>query len=201
MKALIIVDIQHDFLPGGALEVAHGDQVIPVVNQLQDQFPLVVATQDWHPEKHGSFASAHPGKQVFDTIDLQGLDQILWPDHCIQGSEGASFPKELNHERIEAIFRKGLDPMIDSYSGFFDNGRKKSTGLTGYLRAKGVDEVFICGLAGDFCVAYTTLDAISEGFKTWLIKDATRPIDKDGFDSMISNIVEKGGYVVTSDSL
>lgn len=201
MQALIIADVQYDFLPGGALEVPEGDQIIPVINRLQKQFPLVLATQDWHPLNHGSFASAHPGKNTFETIQLNDLDQILWPDHCVQGSYGAKFSSQLEQKRIEAIFRKGLDPTIDSYSGFFDNGRKKSTGLTAYLKGKGVDEVFICGLAGDFCVAYTTLDALSEGFKTTLIKDATRPIDQEGFDKMISKIRDQGGQVITSAEL
>ncbi len=201
MRALLIVDVQYDFLPGGALQVPDGDQVIPVINNMQQAFPLVVATQDWHPANHGSFASAHAGKKPFDHTTLGGLEQILWPDHCVQGSKGAAFAEELDMQSVEAIFRKGLDPEIDSYSGFFDNGRKKSTGLADYLKGKGVDTVYVTGLAGDFCVAFTVLDAIREGFETYLVEDATRPIDPDGFASMKASIQEKGGKIIQSNAI
>ena len=201
MEALIIVDIQNDFLPGGALEVPDGDHIIPVVNEMQEKFTLVVATQDWHPSRHGSFASAHKGKKPFDKTTLGGLEQILWPDHCIQGTKGAAFAKNLSMNAVEAIFRKGLDPLIDSYSGFFDNGKKKTTGLADYLRGKGVQQVYICGLAADVCVAFTTLDAIGEGFETFLIEDATRPIDQKGFENMKAEIQRKGGNVIQSSSI
>ncbi len=201
MKALIIVDIQNDFLPGGALEVPEGDHIIPLVNQMQKKFPLVAATQDWHPAGHGSFASVHEGKKPFDKTTLEGLEQILWPDHCVRGTEGAAFAEDLCMNSVEAIFRKGLDPLIDSYSGFFDNGKKKTTGLADYLRGKGVQQVYICGLAADVCVAFTTLDAIGEGFETFLIEDATRPIDQKGFEKMKAEIQRKGGNVIQSSSI
>ncbi|MFO7997529.1 MAG: bifunctional nicotinamidase/pyrazinamidase [Bacteroidales bacterium] len=201
MNALLIADIQYDFLPGGALGVPEGNDIIPLINKLQLDFPLVVATQDWHPAGHGSFASAHPGKKPFETIQLDGLDQILWPDHCVQGSKGAELAVDLNQNQIEAIFRKGMDQGIDSYSGFFDNGRKKSTGLSDYLKGRGVDQVYVVGLAGDFCVAFTALDAIGEGFRTFLIEDATRPIDAEGFKLMKEKILSRGGKIISSGQI
>ncbi|MDX1649953.1 MAG: bifunctional nicotinamidase/pyrazinamidase, partial [Myxococcota bacterium] len=166
MKALLLVDIQRDFLPGGALAVPEGDAVVPVANRLAARFPLVVATQDWHPEGHVSFASSHPGHEPFDEIEVDGLDQTLWPDHCVQGSRGAGFADDLDLRPVEAIVRKGMDPRIDSYSGFFDNGHRKETGLAGLLRGRGVDEVFLVGLAADVCVAFTARDACELGFGT-----------------------------------
>ncbi len=201
MKALLIVDIQNDFLPGGPLGVPQGDDIIPVVNKLQKYFRLVVATQDWHPEGHGSFASAHEGKQPLEKTTLEGIEQVLWPDHCVQETPGAEFPKTLDQKPIEAIFRKGLEENIDSYSGFYDNGKKKSTGLADYLKGKGVKEVFVTGLAGDFCVSFTMLDALDEGFETWLVEDATRPIDADGFEKMKQKFTEKGGKLIRSSEI
>ncbi len=201
MKALVIVDIQYDFLPEGALGVVDGDAIIPVINELQNRFPLVIATQDWHPPDHKSFASSHPKKKVMDTIELGGTEQILWPDHCIQGSRGAALADGLSLDAVEAIFRKGMDPDIDSYSAFFDNEHKRNTGLSGYLKGKGVEQIYVGGLAGDFCVAYTVLDALGEGFETWLIEDATRPIDRKGFEKMKARIKDKGGKIVHSNSL
>jgi nicotinamidase/pyrazinamidase len=177
MKALIIVDVQNDFLPGGALEVPNGDAVIPVINRIQSRFDYVVLTQDYHPKNHGSFASNHPGLRVYDQVKLGGLDQVLWPDHCIQGSPGAEFSMQLNIQQADTIFQKGTDPEIDSYSGFFDNGRRKATGLGEYLEDRGVTEVFVCGLATDYCVKFTALDAISLGFETYLIEDASKGVD------------------------
>jgi nicotinamidase/pyrazinamidase len=201
MDALIIVDIQNDFLPGGALAVPRGDEVIPVVNEIQARFGLVVATQDWHPAGHVSFASSHPGKSVFDAIMIDGIEQILWPDHCLQGSRGAEFPKAFNTNRVEAIVRKGTDPKIDSYSTFYDNARKKSTGLEGYLKGKGVDRVFLAGLAADFCVNYSIMDALAIGFSAVFIKDATRAISEDGFRKAERAIIAKGGTVVLSTAI
>jgi len=200
-RALILVDIQNDFVPGGALPVPEGDQIIPVVNQLLPAFDLVVATQDWHPQNHGSFASNHPGKKIYDVIELNGLEQILWPDHCVQGTAGADFVPGLNMNPVEAIFRKGTDPGIDSYSGFFDNGRKKSTGLADYLKGRGIDEVYVVGLAGEFCVNYTILDAAELGFKTYLIKDATRPLDWQNFEQAMGNMRKHGVQIVESKDL
>ncbi len=153
MKTLILIDIQNDFLPGGALAVPSGDHVIPVINRLQPQFELVVATQDWHPPDHGSFAANHPGRQVGDVIDLDGLQQILWPVHCVQNTHGAELAADLNTARVAKVFRKGTDSRIDSYSGFFDNGHRKTTGLGEFLKQQAVDEVYIAGLATDYCVS------------------------------------------------
>lgn len=201
MKALLIVDVQYDFLPGGALEVKSGDQIIPVINRLQDRFDLVVATQDWHPQDHGSFATNHEGKKPFDEGELDGESQIMWPDHCVQGSPGAELSKELEANRIEAIFRKGTDPKIDSYSGFYDNQHKKSTGLADYLKGRGVGEVYVTGLAGDFCVFFTTKDAVQEGFKTVLVEDATRPLDLEKFEKLKKELIAAGGSVVKAESV
>ena len=177
MKALILVDIQNDFLPGGALAVPDGDKVIPVANALQGVFPLVVATKDWHPAHHGSFAESHLGTKVFEQIELNGLPQTLWPVHCVQNTPGAELAAALNRERIAEVFPKGTDAGIDSYSGFFDNGHRKSTGLGEWLKAKGVTEVFVCGLATDYCVKFTALDAAQMGFKTHLVEDASRGVN------------------------
>lgn len=195
MDALMIVDIQNDFLPGGSLAVPKGDEIIPVVNELQKSFELVIATQDWHPQGHKSFASSHTGRKPFETTTLQGLEQILWPDHCVQGTKGADFHADLQMKRVEAIFRKGMDPEIDSYSGFYDNGHRKTTGLAGYLRERKVKNVYICGLAADFCVFYTAMDALKEGFNTYVIENATRAIDQGGFLKAKQEIKALGGRV------
>ena len=196
MKALIIVDVQYDFLPGGSLEVPRGDEIIPIINNIQKDYNLVVATQDWHPAEHLSFASQHDGKLPFEQIDLQGLDQILWPDHCVQESYGSEISEELNTSRIEAIFRKGMDPNIDSYSGFYDNGKRKDTGLSGYLKARKIDEVHVCGLAADFCVYFTAMDSIAEGFKTSIISKATKAIDKGEFMEKKNTFIQAGGTLI-----
>lgn len=201
MKALLIVDIQNDFLEGGALAVPDGNQIIPVVNKISDKFDLVVATQDWHPAKHKSFASNHSDKNVFDKIILNGIDQILWPDHCVQESEGANFHKEFSMKRVEAIFRKGVEIEIDSYSAFYDNGHIKSTGLAPYLRGRNVDELFICGLAGDFCVYYSTKDALTEGFRVTIIEDAVKSIDLQNFLMIKKELIERGVKFITSNQI
>jgi nicotinamidase/pyrazinamidase len=177
MKTLILVDIQSDFCPGGALAVAEGDRVVEVANAISRRFDLVVATQDWHPPGHGSFASSNPGHVPGELISLGGLEQVLWPDHCVYGSEGAEFHSDLDLGPVEAIFRKGTDRSFDSYSGFFDNGRRKDTGLAAYLRGRGVDEVFVMGLATDYCVKFTALDALESGFRTSLIEDGCRGVE------------------------
>lgn len=177
MKALVIVDVQNDFCPGGALAVPEGDQVVDIINRLQSGFDLVVATQDWHPADHGSFAANHPGRRVGDQIDLDGLTQILWPVHCVQGTAGAELHPELNRSRIVRVFQKGADPTVDSYSGFFDNGHRHATGLAGYLQGQGVTEVYVCGLATDYCVMFTALDAVGLGFKTHLLENACRGVE------------------------
>lgn len=183
MKTLLLVDIQNDFLPGGALAVSHGEEVIAVANRISPCFPLVVATQDWHPANHGSFAVNHPGKQPGDVIDLGGLPQVLWPPHCIQESWGARFPDALHRERIRRIFRKGMDPAIDSYSGFFDNGRRQATGLGEYLHEAGVSSLYVMGLATDYCVRATALDANSLGFHTAVVEEGCRGVDLKPGDS------------------
>ena len=198
MKALILIDIQNDFLPGGSLEVPEGDLIIPVVNQIQTHFDLVVATQDWHPQEHKSFASNHTGKQQFELIDLKGLPQVLWPDHCIQGSTGAEFSNKVSWNSTEAIFRKGTDTEIDSYSGFYDNGHLKSTGLADFLKGKNIKEVFVAGLAADYCVYFTALDSTFEGFTTYLIEDATKAIDADGFQKAKQELTAKGARIIDS---
>lgn len=180
--ALIVIDVQNDFIPGGSLAVTDGDKIIPVINNLISSYDLVIATQDWHPENHQSFASQHSGKDEFEIMDLNGFQQVLWPNHCVQNTFGAEFHKDLNTNNIEAIFRKGMNPEIDSYSGFYDNGRLKSTGLTGYLKEKNIEEIHFCGLAADFCVYFSIMDALKEGFKTVLIEEGTKPIDIQNFE-------------------
>ncbi|MEN2284402.1 bifunctional nicotinamidase/pyrazinamidase [Algoriphagus sp. SE2] len=181
-SALIIVDVQNDFLPGGSLAVQNGDEVIPIINKLQEQFQFIVATQDFHPADHGSFAANHPGKKIGDFVTLGGLSQILWPVHCVQGTFGAEFHKDLNRHNWKAIFQKGKNPEVDSYSGFFDNARKESTGLADYLKKEGIKKVYITGLALDYCVKFTALDAHSLGFETYLIFDACRAVNIDPMD-------------------
>ncbi|WP_210520922.1 bifunctional nicotinamidase/pyrazinamidase [Hymenobacter terricola] len=201
MKALLLIDIQNDFLPGGRLAVADGDAIIPLVNALQPQFALVVATQDWHPAGHQSFASSHAGRSQFEEIDLHGLPQVLWPDHCTQASDGAALAPALHPERIEAIFRKGMNPEIDSYSAFFDNGHRKSTGLADYLHGRGVTEVYIAGLAADYCVYYSAKDALAEGFAATIIEDATRAISAEGWAAAQADLRGHGGRLLKSTEL
>jgi len=193
MNTLIIVDVQNDVIPGGPLAIAEGDAIVPVINQIQGGFDLIVATQDWHPPEHKSFAANHPGRKPFEVIDLNGLEQTLWPDHCVQGTAGAEFHPDLDTRRIEAIFRKGMDREIDSYSGFYDNGHRKSTGLTGYLREKGADDLHFCGLAADICVYYTLMDALQEGFQATLLIDAVRPLEQAAFEKAKTAITGQGG--------
>jgi nicotinamidase/pyrazinamidase len=203
MNALLVVDVQNDFLPGGALAVPGGDQVIPIVNRLVECFALVLATQDWHPANHGSFAANHPNRRPGEMIDLNGIRQILWPVHCVQGSPGAAFSAQLRTERFSNVFRKGVDPGIDSYSGFFDNGRKRSTGLAEYLRDRNVDELFICGLATDYCVKFSSFDSIGSGIRTHVIEDACRGVDLKPGDSAaaIAAMRDAGVSIVESTSL
>ena len=177
---LLVVDIQNDFCPGGRLPVPGGDDIIPLVNRLGARFPHVVLTQDWHPAGHLSFASSHPGKHPFDTIALDYGPQILWPDHCVQGSVGADFHKDLSIAHAEVVIRKGFRPAIDSYSAFRENDRKTRTGLAGYLRERGLSRVFIAGLALDFCVRYSAEDARREGLTVVVIENACRAIDVEG---------------------
>lgn len=196
MNALIIVDVQNDFLPGGALAVKDGFDIIPVINSIQTKFDLVVATQDWHPAEHKSFASNHPGEKAFDEIDLDGLQQVLWPDHCVQQTHGAAFSDQLDSKRIEAIFRKGMDKNIDSYSGFFDNGKKKATGMGAYLKGRGISTIYVSGLAADYCVNFTAIDGLELGFKSVIISNATKPIDETNYKNAMQKFIDKGGSLI-----
>ncbi|MDO7852022.1 bifunctional nicotinamidase/pyrazinamidase [Hymenobacter convexus] len=201
MKALLLIDIQNDFLPGGRLAVPEGDAIIPLVNDLQPLFELVVATQDWHPAGHESFASSHAGRQPFEQIDLHGLPQVLWPDHCTQAGPDAELAPALRTERIEAIFRKGTSVEIDSYSAFFDNGHRKSTGLADYLRGRGVTDLFVSGLAADYCVYYSALDALDAGFRTTVLTDATRAISAEGWAAAQVDLRARGAVLLESREL
>lgn len=177
MNALILVDIQNDFLPGGPLGVPEGSTVASVANYLIPHFDLVVATQDWHPENHGSFATNHAGKQPGELMELNGLEQVLWPVHCVEHTVGAEFADELNTEAIRQVFPKGTNPGVDSYSGFFDNDRKNSTGMGDYLRAADVETIYVLGLATDYCVKATAMDGVTLGFDTYLVKDGCRGVN------------------------
>ncbi len=200
---LIIVDVQNDFLPGGALPVVEGDQVVPAINRLMDHFDLVVATQDWHPLDHGSFAANHPGRQPGEMIDLAGLPQVLWPVHCVQGTHGADFAPGLRSMAIQRIFRKGTDPRVDSYSGFFDNGHCSATGLGAFLKDYGARDVFVCGLATDYCVRFTVLDALGLGLGSHLIVDACRGVNlrPGDVDEAIGEMKSAGARILTSDEI
>ena len=201
MKTLVLIDVQNDFMPGGPLEVPEGNLIIPVINNCLGYFDLVVATQDWHPKNHKSFASDHLNKKPFDRIILNGIHQTLWPDHCIQRTRGAELHEDIHSERIAAIFRKGMDTEVDSYSGFYDNNHQLSTGLSGYLKEKGVSEIYFCGLAADICVYYSILDAVLEGFSSTLIEDASRPLYPEKFDDIKCEIAKQGVLIVTSEDI
>ncbi len=203
MRALVLTDIQNDFLPGGALAVPRGDEVIPVANRVQGAFDLVVATQDWHPADHASFAANHPGRKPGEVIDLDGIKQILWPPHCIQGTHGAEFGPGLDTTRVAHVFRKGVDRRVDSYSAFFDNARLRTTGLGDYLRKNGVSEAHFLGLATDYCVKYTALDARSLGFRTVVIGDGCRGIDLEPGDvaRALEEMRDAGVVLIRSDEI
>ena len=177
---LLVIDVQNDFCPGGALAVPDGDAVVPLINRLAQVFPDVLLTQDWHPAGHQSFASAHAGRQPFETIELPYGTQVLWPDHCVQGTRGAAFHADLQVTGAELVVRKGFRRAIDSYSAFFENDQETPTGLTGYLRSRGFTRVFMSGLATDFCVHFSAVDAAREGFAAVVIEDACRAIDLEG---------------------
>ena len=191
--ALLLIDIQHDFLKGGALEVPNGNEVIPIANAMMNRFDTVIATQDWHPAGHGSFASTH-NKEQYEVIDLHGLPQVLWPDHCIQGTHGAEFHPDLESDHFTQIIQKGSDPAVDSYSGFADNGGRIQTELDESLRNKGIDTLYICGLATDYCVKFTVLDAITRGYTVYLIVDGCRGVNQHIHDSQKAILeMEKAG--------
>ena len=192
---LIAVDPQNDFCPQGALAVPNGDVVIPLISALAQRFEHVVLTQDWHPADHHSFASSHPGRVPFETIEVAYGVQTLWPDHCVQGSHGADFHRDLNLPQAGLILRKGTNPAIDSYSAFYENDQTTTTGLTAYLRAHGIERVFLAGLATDFCVFYTAMDGRREGFQVAVVEDACRAIDLEG--SLAAAMAEMRGAGVS----
>jgi nicotinamidase/pyrazinamidase len=198
MRALLIADIQNDFCPEGALAVPEGDTIVPTVNHLMAEFDNVVMTQDWHPPGHESFASSHPEHDPMDVIEVEYGDQILWPDHCVQGTEGAEFHPDLDTTPVQLIIRKGFRPHIDSYSAFYENDRETPTGLTGYLRGRGIDTLYVGGLAADFCVKWSALDGRKEGFDVYVIEDATRGIDQNGSLAQAWDEMNEAGVQVIS---
>ena len=183
MDGLILVDMQNDFMPGGALAVAYGDATVPVANALATRFDTVVATRDWHPANHGSFVAAHPDSSVGDLTTLGGLEQIVWPVHCVQETHGAAFHDGLDMTHVDEIISKATDPDIDSYSAFFDNGHRRATGLETYLRSRGVGRIYILGLATDYCVKYSALDALQLAFETWVVEDGCRGVELEPGDT------------------
>jgi nicotinamidase/pyrazinamidase len=202
-RALVLVDLQYDFCPGGALQVPDGDATIAVANRLAPRFPIVVATQDRHPRDHGSFAANHPKCEPYQRIELHGLPQVLWPVHCVEGTRGAALHDDLDQARVDAVFPKGTDPTVDSYSGFWDNGRRKATGLGDWLRARGVTEVVVLGLATDYCVRATALDAVADGFACTLVADGCRAVElAPGDGERAIEAMRAGGVTITtSDAL
>lgn len=202
-KALVLIDVQNDFMPGGALPVREGDRVVPVANALlarKERFDLVVASQDWHPRGHGSFASSHPGRKPGELVTLGGVPQVLWPDHCVQGTPGAEFQPRLAATAIDAVFRKGTDPGIDSYSAFFDNGHKKDTGLGDFLEKRGIRELVLLGLATDYCVKFSALDARALGFAVSLVEDGCRGVELAPGDSEKALAELRAAGVIVRDS-
>jgi nicotinamidase/pyrazinamidase len=200
VRALLLIDLQNDFMPGGSLAVAGGDEVVDIANAIMPRFDVVVATQDWHPRDHTSFASNHPGRRPGDQIQVSGLLEMLWPDHCVQGKAGASFHSALDVAGFTFVVRKGTDPAVDSYSGFFDNGHQTDTGLSDYLKTRAVSEVWIAGLATDYCVKYTALDARLLGLPTSLVVDACRGVEQDAgdVDNALAEMRAAGCEIVTS---
>ncbi|MBP7734575.1 MAG: bifunctional nicotinamidase/pyrazinamidase [Spirochaetes bacterium] len=200
---LIVTDVQNDFCPGGALAVGEGDRIVPVINGIIDRFHRIVATQDWHPKHHMSFASNHPGKKPYDQVELGGIPQTLWPDHCVAGTAGAGFHPGLNPDRFDVIVRKGTNPAVDSYSAFLENDKKTRTGLDGYLKSINAGRVFFCGLATDYCVFYSAMDAASFGFDTLVILDACRGIDvpAGSIDRSIGEMKSRGIRLIESGEL
>ena len=200
---LIVIDVQNDFCPGGALAVPEGDAILPVINRIIDRFPHAAATQDWHPRHHASFASNHPGTNPYDTIDIHGVTQTLWPDHCVQGTKGADFHPDLPSERFNVIIRKGMNPTVDSYSAFIENDKKTRTGLDGYLRSIGARRVFLCGLATDYCVFYSAMDAVGLGFETAVVLDACRGIDlpAGNVNRCVESMKTNGIHIIQSSDL
>lgn len=200
VRAVLLVDIQNDFLPGGALPVPRGDEIVPIANKLIAEAKLVVATLDWHPPDHLSFASNHPGRRPGDIVTVDGFEQVLWPVHCVQFTGGAFFAPGLMTGKIAKVFTKGEDPKVDSYSGFFDNGRRRATGLAAYLRERSVTELVVCGLATDYCVKATVLDALELGFRVIVVRPGCRAVNLKPEDEAlaIEAMKEKGALIVES---
>ena len=192
MKTLVLVDIQNDFLKGGSLAVPEGEKIIKPINKIIKQYDLVIATKDWHPKNHISFASNHPDKKIGDIINVNGVDQVLWPDHCIQNSYGSDFPEQLDISKLAKVVYKGSDANIDSYSGFFDNGHFRSTGLSDYLKSKDVNKIDYVGLATDYCLKYTAIDSVSEGFKTRVLINCIKGIEEKGCELALNEMKSKG---------
>jgi nicotinamidase/pyrazinamidase len=200
-SALVVIDVQNDFCPGGRLPVEEGDRVVPVINRIMASFLRIVGTQDWHPQDHISFASNHKNKNPFDTVEVNGTEQVLWPEHCVIGSDGADFHPMLDTDRFSLVLRKGSNKRIDSYSAFFENDRKTSTGLSFYLKGLGIHRVYLCGLAADICVFYSAMDAVGEGFDTIFVLDATRGVDvPEGNIQKTKRMMEKEGVKIIGSS-
>lgn len=195
-EALIVIDVQNDFCPGGALAVAGGDEIIPAINRMLREFPVCVFTQDWHPAGHSSFASSHAGLAPFEMTNMPYGPQVLWPDHCVQGSDGAEFHEDLETDPADLILRKGFRPQIDSYSAFFENDKTTPTGLEGYLRTRGVTKLTMVGLATDFCVAYSAIDGARLGFEVMVLESACRAIDLDGSLAVSRDQMRAAGVVL-----
>lgn len=198
MKTLLVIDVQNDFCPGGALAVPDGDSIIPVINSLIPNFDAVIQTQDWHPEGHHSFASSHKGKDPYDTVEMDYGTQVLWPDHCVQGTHGSEFHPDLNTTKTEVIIRKGFRKEIDSYSTFYENDQKTPTGLIGYLQERNISELYVVGLATDFCVKWSVTDGLKENFKVHIIEDAVKGIDIDGSVEQAWKEMKNAGAEITS---
>ena len=202
-RALIIIDLQQDFCPGGALAVEEGDQIVPLVNSISRHFDCVAATRDWHPEGHVSFASTHPGRKVNESVDADGIDQLLWPDHCVQGTSGADFHPDFDIRGLDVIVHKGTNPRLDSYSAFFENDHTTPTGLAGYLTARGLQELYFCGLATDYCVYYSVLDALRHGFTVHLVEDCVRGVGypPGSIEERIADMKTRGAVLLESGDI
>ncbi len=202
-NALLIIDVQNDFCPGGKLAVKDGDRVVPGINQIMRKFYKVIATQDWHPENHVSFANNHAGTKAYDVIDVDGMSQVLWPVHCVAGTKGAEFHPELNMSNFHLILRKGTDPNIDSYSAFVENDKNTITGLEGFLKGLDIEQVYVCGLATDYCVFYSAMDARMSGFETFVIIDTCRGIDepRGNLEKALSIMKDKKIKIINSNQL
>lgn len=200
--ALVLIDIQNDFCPGGALAVDKGDEIVEISNKIQEQFKIKIITQDWHPSTHKSFASNHEGKEPLSTVEMFYGQQVLWPNHCIQGTEGSKFHSKLITDSADLIIRKGFRPEIDSYSAFFENDQKTPTGLDGYLKSRGVNKIYLCGLALDFCVYFSAIDGAELGYNVNVIQDACRAIDLDGsLEKSLNDMKSKGVKILSTSDL